>query len=549
MTPSDRFNELVDRFYDDYFEFNPTLGRQVGLHDYLGIVPDLAYENIMGFLKRLQFYDIEVERFRKMELSEQQQMDLTQLYLTINYERFSVQQLRWWANDPLTYAQHLDVSHYVKRNYASPRERVKHTVQHLEQVPHLLEQQRFNIEPVLPRINLVTTIEMYQGYRDFYVSDVLDAFRNVGNSTLQSKLEGAVEKASKALDSFMGYMENELLPNATDQFAIGRFNFIDMLRYGEMVEVGLESLLKLGEVDLERNSLRFREIAGKLRPNKSPRDVMLEIAKNHPGSESLAEDTGKMLENIREFVIGKDIVTVPSDARVQVEETPSFLRWAFAMCDLPGPLEKKSTESFYYVTNVRPDWTQREKDEWLTKFDYATLDNVSIHEAYPGHYVHYLHTLSAPSKVAKIAGAYSFWEGWAHYAEEMMMEAGWHEGESQFHLAQLSEALVRNCRFICSILMHTQEMTVDEATKFFMEKAYMAETTARKEAERGTYDPGYLNYTLGKFMILKLREDWKKQEGNGYSLKKFHDTLLSFGAPPLPLVRESMLKNDDGEIV
>jgi len=549
MTPSKRLGNLVNRFYEDYFGFNPTLGREAGFHKYLGEVPDLAYENIIGFLKRLQFYEIEVERLQKEELSVPEQADIAQLNLTIYYEKFVIQQLRWWANDPLAYGKHLDVSHYLKRNYASPEIRAQHTIRHLAQIPQLLEQQRFNLELVQPRINLATAIEMYKGYHDFFTKDVIRDFKALVNTSLVQQLEEVVTEVEKSLDSFIFYMENDLLPKTTEDFAIGRFNFLDMLRYGEMVEMELDEVLRIGEADLEKNKRRFKEIAEHFMPNKSSRDVMLEIAKDHPTSESLIDSTRDMLEDIRQFIINRNLVTVPSDVRIQVEETPRFMRWAFAMCDTPGPFEKKATESFYYVTNVLPDWSEDKKEEWLRKFDFATLDNVSIHEAYPGHYIHYLHTLSVPSTVAKIAGAYSFLEGWAHYVEEMMLEEGWHKGDPKYRLAQLSEALLRDCRYICSIKMHTQGMTVDEATEFFMENAYMEKTPARKEADRGTYDPGYLNYTLGKLMILKLREDWRKQEGDNYSLKRFHDTLLLFGAPPIPLVRKLMLKNDDREIL
>ncbi|MEE9167950.1 MAG: DUF885 domain-containing protein [Candidatus Neomarinimicrobiota bacterium] len=550
MTPSDQLDNLVDRFYDDYFEFNPTLGREAGLAEYLGKAPDLGYENIMGFLKRLRFYGIEAERLgRGNRLSLQDQADLRQLDVRVGYELFEIQQLKWWANDPLAYGRHLDLSHYLKRSYASLTTRARHTLSHLKRIPHLLEQQRFNLGPVQPRINLTTTMEAFQGYRDFYARHVKYAFRNVRDARLQQDLQEAVTEATKGFDKSISYMKEKLLPSATGSFAIGRFNFIDMLRLGEMVDMELDVLLRIGETDLERNRDRFEAVAADYMPGESPRDAMLTIARNHPTSESLIEKTGDILEDMREFIVENDIVTIPSENRIRVEETPGFMRWAFAICDTPGPFEKKATESFFYVTNVNPQWSEKEKEEWLTKFDYATLEAVSIHEAYPGHFVHFLHTLRAPSKVSKLSGAYSFWEGWAHYAEEMMVEEGWREEDPEFRLAQLSEALIRNCRYVCAIQMHTQGMTVEEATEFFTKNAYMERTPARKEAERGTYDPGYLNYTLGKLMILKLRDDWKRQEGNAYSPKRFHDTLLSFGAPPIPLVRKLMLKEDDGVIV
>jgi len=544
-----KFNDFVNRFYDDYFRFNPTLGRQIGFNRYLGKVPDFCYENVMGIVKRLQFYQIEVNRLRKEDFTSQQKADLVQLELTINYERFQLQQLRNWAENPMSYSGHLDVSHYLLRNYAPLKTRLKHTIEHLSQIERFLTCQKYNLIAVQPKINLKTTLEMYQGFIEFYTLDVPKVFKSVTSDSSKLELEQSIRKAVQALEKFLTYGEKTLLPDSTDEFFIGRFNFIDMLRFGEMVEIDLDSLLTIGETDLQKNKKLFEEIASKLMPGISPRDVMLSIAKDHPSSDKLIGETRDMLENIRQFLLDHDIVSVPSEVRIQVAETPGFLRWAFAMCDTPGPFEKTASESFYYVTNVLPEWSDKEKEEWLTKFDYATLDNVSVHEAYPGHFIHYLHTLSAPSKVSKIEGAYSFWEGWAHYSEQMMIEEGWHKNDPRYHLAQLSEALLRDCRFICAIKMHTQNMKVDEATQYFMENSYMEETPARKEAERGTFDPGYLNYTLGKLMMLKLRDDWKAQEGDNYSLKRFHDTVLSFGAPPIPMVRMLMLKEDDGKIL
>jgi len=549
MSAHEQFNDLVNRYYDDFFSFNPTAGRSAGFHRYLGKVPDFSYENIMGFLKRLRFYLIEAERLGMEDLGIQETADLKQLLMAIRYERFGLLQLRWWAEDPMTYETHLDISTYLKRNYDSITVRAQHAAQHLREIPRFLDQQKFNLQSPLPRINLQTAIETYKGYRDFYQKEVSHYFSEMEDESVYLDLEQSAIRATRSLDSFITYMEETLLPKATDNFAIGRFNFIDILRYGEMVEIELDELLKVGEEDLARNSAEFEDLAQQFMPGKSAADVMKEVAKDHPDAESLVSDTEEMLETIRTFIIEKDLVTIPSEVRIRVEETPTFYRWAFAMCDTPGPYEKKATESFYYVTNVLDEWPDKKKEEWLTKFDYATLDNVSVHEAYPGHFVHHLHTLSAPSKVSKLAGAYSFWEGWAHYGEEMMMEEGWHEGDVRYRLAQFSEALLRDCRFICAIKMHTGKMTIDEATEFLMDNAFMTETPARKEAERGTFDPGYLNYTLGKLMILKLREDWKTQEGDSFSLKRFHDTFLSFGAPPIPLMRKLMLTADDGKIL
>ncbi|MEE3167055.1 MAG: DUF885 family protein, partial [Chloroflexota bacterium] len=249
--------------------------------------------------------------------------------------------------------------------------------------------------------------------------------------------------------------------------------------------------------------------------------------------------------DIRQSLIDFDVITVPSEDRCQVIETPTYMRYAFAAMDSAGALETRATESFYYVTPVEDDWTNKQAEEWLSNFNYDTLKIISVHEVYPGHFVHHLHNRYGRELplVNRVATAYSFTEGWAHYTEQMILETGYGEGQPKLLLTQLLESLVRNCRYMCSLRMHTEGMTLDEATKFFMENAYMAELPARREALRGTFDPGYLNYTLGKLMILKLREDYQREQGGAYNLKEFHDRLLSFGGPALPLLRPILLMN------
>ena len=255
-----------------------------------------------------------------------------------------------------------------------------------------------------------------------------------------------------------------------------------------------------------------------------------------------------MLENIRQAVIDLDLISVPSEDRCQVVEPPTYMRYAFAAMDSAGALEDRATESFYYVTPVEQEWTPQQQEEWLTNFNYATLRIVSIHEVYPGHFVHHLHNRCGRPLplINRVASSYAFVEGWAHYTEAMMLEGGYGADQPELQLTQLLEALVRNCRYMCSLGMHTQGMTLEEASRYFMEKAFMAEHPARREALRGTFDPGYLNYTLGKLMVLKMRDDYRREQGDEFALKGFHDRLLSYGAPALPLLREAMLRRPEG---
>jgi uncharacterized protein (DUF885 family) len=275
---------------------------------------------------------------------------------------------------------------------------------------------------------------------------------------------------------------------------------------------------------------------------------MARVSGDHPGEEELISATRAILEDLRRFLIEREIVSLPGEVRPIVEETPAFNRWAFAMMDTAGAFEEVATESYYYITPPEPAWPSERRQEWLTKFDYATLKDVSIHEAYPGHFVHFMHLRTAPSMAAKVLTAYSFVEGWAHYTEEMMLEAGV-DARPQFRMAYLAETLVRQVRYLAAIRMHTQGMDVDEAARLFEQHAYMEPLTARKEAVRGTFDPGYLNYTLGKFMMRRLRDDYRAEHGASFTLREFHDRLIGLGAPPVPLARRALLRRDSGTIL
>ena len=323
-----------------------------------------------------------------------------------------------------------------------------------------------------------------------------------------------------------------------------------MLAVGEGLELPPERVAAVGQANLEENLAHLQEAAASIAPGRPVRDIVADVSRNHPAAAGLIPDTREMLEDIRQSLLDYDIISLPRnpangrDDRCQVVETPAYMRYAFAAMDSAGALETRATESFYYVTPVEEHWTAEQAEEWLSKFDYNTLRIISIHEVYPGHFVHNLHNrYGRPLPlINRAATSYAFSEGWAHYAEQMMLETEYGKGRPELLLTQLLEALVRNCRYVCSVAMHTGDMTVEEATRFFMENSYMAEHPSRREALRGTFDPGYLNYTLGKLMILKLREDYRRERNGGYSLKGFHDRLLSYGAPPLPLLRTAMLE-------
>ncbi|NIQ81255.1 MAG: DUF885 family protein, partial [Anaerolineae bacterium] len=423
-------------------------------------------------------------------------------------------------------------------------------IRHLRAFPEVVQHARANLVDVAAPV-LETAVQMLEGNISFVEEDLAQALSELQTNSpaLYAEFADAQAMALSAGRELLAHFDEVLEPQASDDFAIGAEAFRKMLRYGEAVDVALDRLLEIGQVDLESNKDAFVETAARIDSGKSPLEVVKQLTQEHPTVERLVPDTREMLEELRQWVIDHDIVSVPSEDRCRVEETPKFMRWAFAMMDSAGPFESGAREAYYYVTPPEPDWPAEKQEEWLTQFDYYGLRDTSIHEAWPGHFLNDLHFRNAPSKVSKIFSAYSFWEAWAHYCEQMMLEQGYRASDDKLRLAQLSGALVRNVRYLCAIQMHTQGMSVDEATDRFMNDAFMEETPARAEAVRGTFDPQYLNYTLGKLMLLMLRQDYEAELGDAFDLKAFHDAFLAWGGPPVPYLRHLILRHDDGEIL
>ena len=536
-----QFDSAVEKILQNTWEFYPNLASGLGLHEYDGRLPDISRPALARRQQDVEKDIQSLERIDAAALSRQNAFDRRQLAASLNKELFELTELKTHETNPMEMMWHIELSNYIKRDYAPLDQRVETLTKALQAVPAFLDSLQNGLSPRLSNVMLEASIEAYEGLVSFYDKDLPEAMKVLTDQGLKQTFETSRATASQAISAFAQHLKT-LKDNAGDDFAMGEDGFRGLLRHGEMVDLPLERLLEVGTEDLARNLARLRHVAAQIDSARSPSQVMAEIAKDHPTAESLLPDTSDMLEDIRQFLIDHDIVSVPSEVRCQTTETPTFMRWAFAAMDMPGPFETQAAEAYYYVTPVEDHWTEQQKEEWLRRFNYASLQNTSIHEAYPGHYVHHLHAKSAPSKISLAFGAYSFWEGWGHYTEEMMIEEGYGKGDPRFVLGQLGDALLRDCRYLCTIRMHTQGMTVEEAARFFMENAYLEELPASKEAMRGTFDPMYLNYTLGKLMILKLREDYRHEQGAAFSLKKFHDTFLSFGAPPIPLVREMMLR-------
>jgi len=450
----------------------------------------------------------------------------------------------------MTYAGAFDVSVYVKRNFAPLTDRLKSIIDIEKYAPQLYADAKANLNDTLPKPYVETAIQMAQGSASFLNGDLKIALKDVKDDTLMAAFNKVNQAAIDAINGYANWLQKEKLPKANNKYAIGKASYRKMLLYNEGITMDPDSILAMGLRELKKEQITFNAAAKTINPNKKPVDVYHDLQKEHPTAENLIPDAKKNLEKIRQFLIDKNIVTMPSEVRVQVKETPQFARaTSTASMDVAGPFETKASESYYYITPVDPKWTPKQQEDWLSQFDYYTTDNITIHEAYPGHYTQFLHlNASSATKIEKIFGSYAYIEGWAHYCEKMMADEGYgHNGDTvtaaKYRLAQSGDALLRFCRLCVSIQTHCHNMSVDDATKFLMNNWYQGDKPSRQEALRGTFDPGYLFYSIGKLEILKLRADYQKQEGTNYSLKKFHNEVLDHGMPQIRLLREVMLKD------
>jgi uncharacterized protein (DUF885 family) len=551
------YEAVAEEYIKTYLAAHPLEGTALGLHEYDGKISDYSRLALDAELSRLRRFDDRLAKFDPSKLGARQSIDLRILQAAVKKDLFEMQDMSIFERNPMVYARAADVDVYIKRNFAPLEDRVRSLVAIESQIPNILIAARTNLNEQLPKPFVELAIQIARGSADFLKKDLIAAVGALKDEQLRVAFPEANRKAANALNDYAAWLEREKLPKASLDFALGEEKFGRFLAQTELVDLSPQKVLEIGMAQLKAEQQAFADAAKKIDPNKSPIEVFKQIQSEHPAPDKLISDVGKDLDKIRKYVLNRHLVSIPSEVRAKVKETPQYLRaTSFASMDTPGPFEKRATEAYYYVTPTENNWPEKQKQEWLTAFNYYTSDITSIHEAYPGHYVQFLHLNASPAtKVEKIFGSYAFIEGWAHYCEKMMVDEGYgsattaSSGEqdvkraAKYRMAQADEALLRLCRLCVSIKLHTQNMSVDEATKFFQDNSYYEEKPARSEAMRGTFDPGYLNYTLGKLQILKLRDDYKAQEGDTFSLQKFHNEFLNHGMPPVRLLREIMLKD------
>lgn len=542
-----QFDVLAEAFIQLYLQAQPQVGVAAGLHEYDGQVADCSADARRVYLNKVVTLQRQLAEIDSLELSEDRKIDYQLLQNQLQNQVFQHNELHLYER-PMVYWQAVDITPYLKRHYASLEERAEAVLRVEQQIPRLMAQAKANMSRHNFKEEITLATEAFRQMAVYHAKQVPKAFQKVYKKKVQIALNLATKQAAVALADFATFLQNYTQAKAS--FALGEGKYRIMLKLNEALDLPPNELLAIGMAQLRAEQQAFAQAARVVNPRLSPQAVFRQIQQEHPTANDLIHFTRQSCEAIRQFVVAKQLVTVPSEVRAKVVATPPFLLGATAAMDTPGAFEMpQAGEAYYYITPPSARWTPQQQAEWLTMFNRYTIEMISIHEAYPGHYVQFLQLKqSKVSKLRKLFGSYAFIEGWAHYTEQMMWEEGFGGQQpvvrAKYRMAQLAESLLRLCRLIVSIQQHTHGWSVAKSTQFFIDNAYYAPKPAYEEALRGTYDPGYLSYSLGKIQILSLRKTYRKQIGKTFSLKQFHDTLLSNGMLPLALLQKILLKKE-----
>lgn len=539
---TDTFAALAERYHEAHFRHHPTWATTLGRHEYDDRLEDFTLEGARAEAAELREFQRAFEAIAPDTLTPDEAADRTWLLATLDGQLQTLETFRPLERDPDAYAGALTYSAFtlINRDYAPAETRLTALLSRLAQMPAALELARTNLKDP-PKVTIDIALDQLDGNRSFFRDTVPAAFPDVASS-LRDQLVAACARVDEALARYGAFLSEDLLDRAPEAFAIGEAAYLRKLRADELLEVPLERLIEIGEADLRLNQEAMREAARAIDPAASLEAVLERFGSTHVRPEELLSTTQGMLADIVQYLEDHGIVTVPSGPPLHVVETPPFMRaTTTAAMDVPGFYEAAGTDAYYYMTLPNPAWSADEQEAYMQQWTRPLIANLSVHEAFPGHYIQFLLTPTFPTLTRRIAYARSNAEGWAHYCEQMMYEEGFWGGDPWYRIAQLQDALLRNARLVVGIRLHTGRMTLEEAKAYFEREAFLASPVAKAEAWRGTVDPTYGYYTLGKLMMLKLRDDVKRERGTAFNLKAFHDEFLALGPLPLPLVRQAML--------
>jgi uncharacterized protein (DUF885 family) len=550
--PDQAFMRLAGQYFDTYyFPTNPTTATTDGLHAYDGKLEDYSRAAVDASIKALQQWQTRVAAVDPAPLGEYVRGDRELVLNNIRSTLLTLQTIRPWQKNPDTYSSGITNSAFslMERKFAPPETRLRALVAREQLMPAALVDARKNLDNP-PQVYTEIALQQLPGLVHFFQNDVPSAFTDVTDASLKKQFADSNAAVIKALQDYQAWLQKDVLPRSHGDFRIGAAAFRDKLKYDEMVDLPLDQLMAIDMANMRQNQQAFADVAKQLDPSKTPQQVLGELASDYPPPDKILDTFRDTFSHLVAFINQKQIITIPSDVRPIVEETPPFMRAiTFASMDTPGPYETVAQEAYFNVTLPESDWSKQRTREFMAQFSYPVISTIATHEAYPGHYIQFLWMHHLDDPVRKMLGATTNVEGWAHYCEQMMLD----EGLAQFEfpndkhqqlllrLGQLQDALLRNARFIVGIKLHTGQMTMDQAIDFFVKEGYQSRAVGEVETKRGTSDPTYLYYTLGKLQIMKLRADVAAKQGKDFNLMQFHNAFMQQGFAPIRIVRQAML--------
>jgi hypothetical protein len=528
---------IAPAIVEHLFELQPGSAVFLGLHRYDGRVPDYSAAFTDRWVAEADRLLDRLDAIPSDELRADRRIDRLLLELLLASPLFDLREARQLDRNPMAYLGAVSMSAYLVREYAPASQRVDAAVQTLRAVPALLETGRRRLEAKLPEPFLRLATSIGSGLPAHFAE--VEEFAARHGPELAHRVADARPAAEAAVADYLARIRDEWGPKATPEFALGPVRYQSLLWVREGIRAPFSQMLEEGQRDLARNQARLEELVASGAPGDSVDGALERLFEDHPTAADLVPTAQRMVSEVRAFVVARDLVSIPSPDVCRVEETPSFGRaLSTASMNPPGPFDTKGDEGIYYVTPVDPAWSPDRQEEWLRSLNRPMLRNITVHEVYPGHYLQFLHHRRAATTLARqVFMSDSFTEGWAHYCEQLAVEAGIGGGRPEAELAQLHDALLRDCRLIASVGLHTGGISLEEATALFEREAHLERLPAEREAIRGTFNPEYFCYTLGKLSILRARERHLGPTFSG-SLRAFHDHLLGFGAPPVGLLEE-----------
>jgi uncharacterized protein (DUF885 family) len=545
------FSRLVDEYLDRFASRHPSIAAGNGLHQYDGRLDDFSATAIAAEVVELGQWQRRLRGLDPASLSAQDRIDLRILSGIVDGWLLDLGDVQTWRSNPMIYAAAVSdgVHNLMVMDSAPPAARMRQIISKLDGVPYLIASARLNLTNP-PRLFAVRGASMFRATAAMLRQDLPVAFRGVADARLQQGLRNAAARAADAIDEYVKFLEGEVVPRAGGSFAIGRAQLESRYRAEELIDLPAAELLSIGERELRRTQDEFRAVAARIAPDRDPLQVWGDVLGDHPRRGQLVDAARRAVDELLAFVTAKRLLLLPPHEAVVVAPSPAFDAGLASMHAAP-PLEVRPVRSYYYVTDASADWPAEQQDAWLQKFNYATLADITAHEVYPGHYAQSLLMRRTTGKLRRIwIGLNPFpqpssgQDGWAHYAEQLVQDEGFHASDPRYKLAELSEALTRICRLIAAVRLHTGEWTVEHAAAFFEEQAHLPAPAARQEAERGTYDPTYGGYFLGKLAAQKLRRDVAARDGARFDLRAFHTRLLTNGIAPWWAQRQMFLPGD-----